>query len=126
MHCSPSSLHCVPNPFAPHHHQSAIHRHNTAVCSFHRRHVLSVACGAEPTSSKETQVRNLSAAGLVGHNFLNLLEMAKKNVLQPGAAVVPCAASLYVMGIHVPPVHVGKYDLSGLDKYRSEAACTTC
>lgn len=58
-------------------------------------------------------------AGLVGHNFLNLLELAKKNVLQPGAAVVPCSASLYVMGVHVPPVHVGKYDLSSLDKYRS-------
>ena len=61
-------------------------------------------------------------AGLVGNNFLNLLEMAKKNVLQPGAAVVPCAASLYVMGIHVPPSHMGKYDLSSLDKYRSEVA----
>ena len=59
-------------------------------------------------------------AGLVGHNFLALLDMAKKNVLQPGAAVVPSAASLYVMGIHVPSSQVGGYDLSALDKYRLE------
>ena len=57
-------------------------------------------------------------AGLVGHNFLALLEMAKRNVVQPGASIIPCAASLYVMGMHVPPSQVGKYDLSALDKYR--------
>lgn len=63
-----------------------------------------------------------SSAGLVGNDFLSLLEMAKRNVLQPGAAVVPCGASLYVMGIHVAPCHVGKYDLSSLNKYRSDTA----
>ncbi|KAL3131069.1 hypothetical protein ABBQ38_000384 [Trebouxia sp. C0009 RCD-2024] len=71
-------------------------------------------------------VADIFDAGLVGHNFLNLLELAKKNVLQPGAAVVPCAASLYVMGVHVPPVHVGKYDLSSLDKYRWDKGYETC
>jgi len=59
------------------------------------------------------------AAGLMGHNFLYLLEAAKKNVLQPGCAVVPCAASLYVMGINIQTQAVGGYDLSGLNKYRS-------
>ena len=58
--------------------------------------------------------------GLIGHNFLAILEMAKKNVLQPGAVVVPCAASLYVMGIHVPSPQAGSYDLSALEKYRSD------
>lgn len=55
----------------------------------------------------------------MGHNFLYLLEAAKKNVLQPGCAVVPCAASLYVMGINIETQTVGGYDLSGLNKYRS-------
>jgi len=57
-------------------------------------------------------------AGLLGNNLLYLLEMAKKNVLQLGCAVVPCAASLYVMGINIETQHVGGYDLSGLNKYR--------
>lgn len=55
----------------------------------------------------------------MGHNFLYLLEAAKKNVLQPGCAVVPCAASLYAMGINIETQTVGEYDLSGLNKYRS-------
>ncbi len=55
----------------------------------------------------------------MGHNFLYLLEAAKKNVLQPGCAVVPCAASLYVMGINIETQTIGGYDLSGLNKYRS-------
>ena len=55
----------------------------------------------------------------MGHNFLYLLEAAKKNILQPGCAVVPCAASLYVMGINIETQTVAGYDLSGLNKYRS-------
>lgn len=57
-------------------------------------------------------------AGLVGNNFLYLLEMAKKNVLQTGASVVPCAASLYVMGINLQTGEVAGHDLSGFNKYR--------
>lgn len=57
-------------------------------------------------------------AGLMGNNFLYLLETAKKNVLQPNCAVIPCAASLYVMGISIATRDVAGYDLSGLNMYR--------
>ena len=57
-------------------------------------------------------------AGLMGNNFLYLLETAKKNVLQPNCAVIPCAASLYVMGISIATGDVAGYDLSGLNTYR--------
>ena len=60
-------------------------------------------------------------AGLLGGNFLQLLETAKRNVLQPGAAVVPCGATLYVMGIDVSTQKVAGYDLSGLNRYRYTA-----
>lgn len=54
----------------------------------------------------------------MGNNFLYLLETAKKNVLQPNCAVIPCAASLYVMGISIATDDVSGYDLSGLNMYR--------
>lgn len=47
-----------------------------------------------------------------------LLDQAKRNVLQPGSAVVPCGATLYVMGIHVPPAATAGYDMSAMDQYR--------
>ena len=56
--------------------------------------------------------------GLLGGNFLSLLELAKRNVLQPGAAVVPCGATVYVMGLNVSTSSVAGYDLTGLDSYR--------
>lgn len=57
-------------------------------------------------------------SGLLGNGFLHLLEQAKRNVLQPDTAVVPCGATLYVMGIHVPPTAVASYDMSAMDQYR--------
>ncbi|DBA83709.1 TPA: hypothetical protein ACH3X1_006247 [Trebouxia sp. C0004] len=62
-------------------------------------------------------IADIFDAGLMGHNFLYLLEAAKKNVLQPGCAVVPCAASLYAMGINIETKTVGGYDLSRLNKW---------
>jgi hypothetical protein len=57
-------------------------------------------------------------AGLLGDNWLYLLELAKKSVVQPGAAVVPAAATLYVMGVELPPSAAAGFDLSCMDKYR--------
>ena len=49
---------------------------------------------------------------------MHLLELAKRAVVQPGAAVVPAAASLYVMGLQLPATAACGFDLSAMDKYR--------
>jgi hypothetical protein len=38
--------------------------------------------------------------------------------VQPGAAVVPASATLYAMGIELPPMSAAGFDLSCMDKYR--------
>lgn len=38
--------------------------------------------------------------------------------MQPGAAVVPAAATLYVMGLELPASAAAGFDLSCMDKYR--------
>lgn len=62
--------------------------------------------------------RGFFAAGLLGNNWLYLLDMAKKNVLQPGATVVPAAATLYCMGIEARTGEVRGFDFSAFNKYR--------
>ena len=57
-------------------------------------------------------------AGLLGNNWLYLLDMAKRNVLQPGATVIPAAATLYCMGVEARTQRVHDFDFSPLNKYR--------
>ncbi len=58
-------------------------------------------------------------AGLLGNNFLYMLELAKKNVIQPDAAILPCAATMYVMGIEVLTNSISGFGFAHLNKYRS-------
>lgn len=59
-------------------------------------------------------------AGLLGNNWLYLLDMAKKNVLQPNATIIPAAATLYCMGIEARTSDVCGFDFSSFNKYRWE------
>ena len=44
--------------------------------------------------------------------------MAKRNVLQAGATVIPAAATLYCMGIEVRTGQVAGFDFRAFNKYR--------
>ena len=44
--------------------------------------------------------------------------MAKKNVLQPSATVIPAAATLYCCGIEARTGEVAGFDFSSFNKYR--------
>ena len=57
-------------------------------------------------------------AGLLGSNWLYLLDMARKNVLQAGAPVIPAAATLYCCGIQARTTSVAGSDFSSFDKHR--------
>lgn len=63
--------------------------------------------------------RAFLAAGLLGSNWLFLLDMAKKNVLQAGATVIPAAATMYCMGIEARTEQIAGFDFSTFNKYRS-------
>ena len=56
--------------------------------------------------------------GLLGDSFQALLELAKRNVLMPGATVVPQAATLYCAAIEVLPTAAGGFDFATFDKFR--------
>ena len=62
-------------------------------------------------------------AGLLGCNWLYLLELAKRRVLQPGAAVVPAGATLFCAGIQALTGSVSGFDFSGLNTYRRTPSC---
>lgn len=47
-----------------------------------------------------------------------MLEQARRNVVQPGAAVVPAAATLYCMGVESLTGRVRGFDLSAVNKFR--------
>lgn len=47
--------------------------------------------------------------------------MAKRNILQPNAAVIPAAATLYCMGIEALTAPVHGFSFASLDKYRQAA-----
>lgn len=57
-------------------------------------------------------------AGLLGSNWLYLLDMAKKRVLQASATVIPAAATLYCMGVEARTGAIAGFDLSAFNKYR--------
>ena len=59
------------------------------------------------------------SAGLLGSNWLFLLDMAKKNVLQASATVIPAAATMYCMGIEARTEQIAGFDFSTFNKYRS-------
>jgi hypothetical protein len=59
-----------------------------------------------------------SCPGLLGDGFPWLLELAQRKVVQPGAAVVPAAATVYCMGIEALTGHVAGFDMSPINKYR--------
>ncbi|BDA48465.1 Protein arginine N-methyltransferase 7 [Coccomyxa sp. Obi] len=71
-------------------------------------------------------IADLFDAGLLGNNWLYLLDMAKKNVLQPGATVVPAAATLYCMGIEARTGDVRGFDFSAFNKYRWDKQYSAC
>lgn len=61
---------------------------------------------------------------MLGNNWLYLLDMAKRNVLQPGATVIPAAATLLCMGVEARTQTAHGFDFSALNKYRW--AATEC
>lgn len=64
-----------------------------------------------------------TCAGLLGCNWLYLLDLAKRRVLQPGAAVVPAGATLFCAGIEALTGSVSGFDFSGLNTYRRASGC---
>jgi len=65
-------------------------------------------------------VVDLFDAGLLGDRVVNLLAAARSNVLQPGATVVPAAATLYCMGIEARTTDVRGFNMRPMNKYRWE------
>ncbi len=57
-------------------------------------------------------------AGLVGDGFPYLLELARRQVLQPDATVLPAGATLYCMGVQAVTEDVCGFDFSDFNKYR--------
>ena len=71
-------------------------------------------------------VLDLFDAGLLGDCVVPLLSMASRNVLQPGATVVPAAATVYCMGVEALTSEVRGFDFKAFNKYRCAAALTPC
>jgi protein arginine N-methyltransferase 7 len=63
-------------------------------------------------------VMDLFDAGLLGDHVGQLLAMASRSVLQPGATVVPAAATVYCMGIEALTSDVRGFDFKAFNKYR--------
>jgi protein arginine N-methyltransferase 7 len=63
-------------------------------------------------------VMDLFDAGLLGDHVGRLLAMASRSVLQPGATVVPAAATVYCMGIEALTSDVRGFDFKAFNKYR--------
>ena len=57
-------------------------------------------------------------AGLTGNHFEYMLDLARRNILQQSAVVVPAAATLYCMGIEALTGDVDGFDMSPINKYR--------
>ncbi len=71
-------------------------------------------------------VLDMFDAGLLGDHVGQLLAMASRNVLQPGATVVPAAATVYCMGVEVLTPDVRGFDFKPFNKSRhATLACAT-
>eukprot|EP00887_Chlorella_sp_A99_P001822 scaffold19.g1822.t1 len=66
-------------------------------------------------------VADMFDAGLLGDSFAYLLELARKQVVQPGATVVPAAATVYCCGVELLTGHVAGFNFSEMNKHRWEA-----
>lgn len=60
--------------------------------------------------------------GLLGDGVQYLLDTARKRVMQPGAVVVPAAATVYCMGIEAWLATTGGFDVTPLNRYRWDNA----
>tara|TARA_B110000971_G_scaffold67379_1_gene69134 strand:- start:13726 stop:15345 length:1620 start_codon:yes stop_codon:yes gene_type:complete len=78
-----------------------------------------------PIDGFDVAVVDLFDAGFTGDHALWMLEQARKNVLGTDAAVIPAAATMYVMGIEQYTAEVGGFDFSAFNKYRWCALCFT-
>lgn len=56
---------------------------------------------------------------MIGNNFLGLLDLCKRKVLQPDCRIVPAAATMFCMGVEILTPNAAGFDFSALDKYRS-------
>ncbi|GMH43344.1 hypothetical protein BSKO_11266 [Bryopsis sp. KO-2023] len=63
-------------------------------------------------------VADIFDSGLLGGNFLGLLETARKRVLRPDAVVIPQSATVYCMGVEIKTRRVQGFDFSHINKYR--------
>ena len=63
-------------------------------------------------------VADMFDPGLFGDQLPALLDLARRKVVQPGAAVVPAAATLYCMGVEALSGAVEGVDVSGMNKFR--------
>lgn len=67
-------------------------------------------------------IADMFDAGLTGDQFPYLLDLTRKKVVQPGATVVPAAATLYCMGIEALTTEVEGVKLSSFNAYRWDAS----
>ncbi|KAL4451864.1 hypothetical protein ABPG75_007526 [Micractinium tetrahymenae] len=66
-------------------------------------------------------VADVFDAGLLGDQFPYMLDLVRRCVVAPSAAVVPAAATLYCMGIEVLTGRVAGLDMSPMNTYRWDA-----
>lgn len=66
-------------------------------------------------------VADVFDAGLLGDQFLYMLDLARRSVVAPGASVVPAAATMYCMGIEALTGRVAGLDMSPMNTYRWDA-----
>jgi type III protein arginine methyltransferase len=63
-------------------------------------------------------IADMFDAGLTGDQFPYLLDLTRKKVVQPGATVVPAAATMYCMGIEALTTEVEGVKVSSFNAYR--------
>ena len=104
-------------------------RRNIAANGLSQR--VSVACRDVGLIERGCEVRqqgcnfvvvDMFDAGLLGDRVGTLLGMASRNVLQPGATVVPAAATVYCVGIEALTSDVHGFDFAAFNKYRRVAS----